>query len=84
MRSVFFALLAAVSLCSVACGSPAVGESCDTVGSTSACTDGAVCDSVSSGTGNVCYKICTVDSPCLATENCTGVSSKPPASVGCD
>jgi hypothetical protein len=59
----------------VACGDggAAVGEACDTRGSTTECAEDAVCDQDKDG-NVVCLALCETQDDCAADESCDGVS----------
>ena len=54
-------------------GGAAVGEDCETPGSTEECTDGSICDS-DSDLGTVCFTLCESDDDCASDETCKGTS----------
>jgi hypothetical protein len=67
-------LLLALGYAFVACGGEAaIGEACDTSGSTEECEEGAVCDTVTDE-DIVCLKQCLEQEDCTDDEECNGVS----------
>ena len=54
-------------------GEAAIGEECDTAGSTDECVNGAVCTNDLGG--RRCRLVCNDDAQCAASEACNGVSS---------
>jgi hypothetical protein len=54
-------------------GGAAVGDDCETPGSTEECEDGAICDA-DSDLGTVCMTLCEKDEDCKDGETCNGTS----------
>jgi hypothetical protein len=71
IRGVTWVLYSSVCLL-IGCGAADLGESCDGVGETDDCVDGAVCTNESDG--NVCRKICDEQEDCPDDFNCNGLS----------
>jgi hypothetical protein len=70
--SIFVLSMAAAGL--YACsGGAAIGEACSTENDTGECASGALCTKAESG-ALTCLKICTQQSECGDTENCTGTT----------
>jgi len=57
---------------SIGCGAAEIGEACDTSGSVDECVEGAIC--CAEAGQQSCYKICTDQTECSATESCNGVA----------
>jgi hypothetical protein len=55
-----------------ACGGAEIGESCDDVGSTDECVDGAVCTNEDRGAR--CRSLCEEQNDCPADHSCNGIS----------
>jgi hypothetical protein len=70
-RTFALSLLLASGLLFAGCASPDLGEACDTVGSTDACVDGAIC--TNDTVGDVCRKVCVVQEDCPVNYSCNGV-----------
>jgi hypothetical protein len=71
LRPLLTALIFAAAL--VGCGSPEIGEACDTGGSLDECVDNAVCTN-ESGDANTCRLICDTHDDCPANFSCNGVT----------
>ena len=56
------------------CGGAELGESCDDVGKTDECVDGAVCTKQGEGDGAACRAVCDQHEDCPPGHSCNGVS----------
>ena len=67
------ALLALSAAGLYACGGGAIGAECSKENDTGECESGALCTKAESGV-LTCLKVCTQQSDCAASENCTGTT----------
>lgn len=71
-RTLSTSVVLAIGLALAGCGSPELGEPCDTAGAANECVEGALCTNESSG--NVCRKVCEIMDDCPMDYSCNGVS----------